>query len=92
MYTIRMSEYASLDEAGKASVLSKAARALGSTPNEALRKTRERIVRFERTHGFDSEQMKSRLASGEIKETRDVCDWLMLLNLAEHLGAVINSE
>ena len=83
-----MSDFAKMNDEAKASALSEATRALQSAPNGELRRIRERIAAFEETHGFTSADMQGRLSSGQIRETRDVCDWLMLLNLELHLGAI----
>jgi hypothetical protein len=43
------------------------------------------IARFERASGFTSAEMRTLLASGQLEETLDVCDWLMALKLRDRL-------
>ena len=43
------------------------------------------IAQFERARGFSSAEMRARLASGQLDETLDVCDWLMALKLRDRL-------
>lgn len=40
-----------------------------------------RIQYFEDLHQMSSEEMKRKLAAGEIRETADICSWLMFLNI-----------
>jgi hypothetical protein len=62
---------------------------LGSYRPEELENVQSRIeekVRaFERQHGLDSSEMKRRLEQGALRETWDVCLWLMHLHWLEDL-------
>lgn len=52
--------------------------------NRYVEGLRRRIQTAEINFGMSSETMSSRLASGEIEETSDICDWLMDINALKH--------
>ena len=42
-----------------------------------------RITSFERRYEMSSASMRQKLSRGEIKETADICSWLMLLKVTD---------
>jgi hypothetical protein len=87
---IRLSELSKLGATEKDSKLRKLMGATRRPPNGELAALDGRIREYEARAGYDSGTLKRRLASGEIAETADVCDWLMLLDLRERVGSVIS--
>ena len=53
---------------------------------ELLAAADARIAAHEAAHGMTSDEMKQRLHAGEISETLAVCQWLMDLDMREHLA------
>jgi len=56
---------------------------LNSTPNGVVTRISGEIAALESAHGISSEKMLEGLHSGDIRETEEVCHWVMLLR---HLG------
>jgi hypothetical protein len=55
------------------------------TLNGVVEQLDQRIAAFEKQYEMSSATMRKRLASGEQKETQDICLWSMLLSLREKL-------
>ena len=59
-----------------------------NTPREVWRTRLDADIRdFESRHGMASDVMLAKLNAGTIKETRDICSWLMVLKEREELGS-----
>ena len=56
-----------------------------TAPNGEIADLNERIRAFEEKHGMDSHKLREKLDKGEIRETVDVCKWLMLLTIRDRL-------
>lgn len=54
--------------------------------NGELRELDVEIKAYEDRFGFSSERMRSMVGAGEMRETLEVCDWLMTLNRRERLA------
>jgi hypothetical protein len=84
---VNPAEVARLDAAGLQVLLDEAAGVLARPPcPEEVETIRARLARYEAAHGFDGSELRRRLDAGEIRETLDVCHWLIDLNLFELLG------
>jgi hypothetical protein len=46
---------------------------------------RERVKRYEERYGLPSERLHAAVASGELAETLDVCDWLIHYDILLHV-------
>ena len=61
-----------------------------------IKRTRDRLVAFEKQYEMSSEQFESRFEAGEIEETLDFIDWLMeiqaLRSLDEQYQALRNAR
>lgn len=86
-FSIRAAELSRMTPESRASAELEMARAVRSRPNGEI-KDLDAIVRgFEQKYGFDSETMKRRLDGGSLRETTDICEWLLNLKLREHVLA-----
>lgn len=59
-----------------------------NAPNGELRQLEDEVEAFEKKFGFDSETMQAQLASGTLRETWEICQWLMTLRLRDDLAAL----
>jgi hypothetical protein len=69
---IRLSDLCSLSEAEQLQALNE----LSAEPSPA----RARIRRYELRYEMSSAEMRRQIASGQMKETADIADWLFWLN------------
>jgi hypothetical protein len=53
--------------------------------NQQLQEINERIKKLECRYEMSSDLMKSCLGRGEIKETSDICSWILLLKVKDNL-------
>jgi len=61
-------------------------KALTPIPTELkLAQLDDQIVAYEAQHGFSSEEMLTRVSSGDLEETEQICDWLLDLDLRGRL-------
>jgi hypothetical protein len=80
--SISLSELARLNDADYRTRV----RALVAVPSsQKVAELEAQIRQFEKARGLNSEEMRTRLASGQLEETLDVCDWLMALKLRDRL-------
>jgi hypothetical protein len=56
-------------------------------PNGEIRAIVARLDEYEREFGLTSDEMRARVASGELAESDDICSWLMLLDLQARVVA-----
>lgn len=66
--------------------LSNALSAVYEPINGELVEVARKIDAYERRFGFSSAEMRAKLDAGELAETSEVCDWLMLLDLRSCIG------
>jgi len=60
--------------------------AFNPTENELKEQTEaltQRITKFERRYEMSSFTMRTRLSKGAIKETADICSWMLLIKALE---------
>jgi len=88
MQTVRFSELARLEPEEKSRRLGELVQATRLPVNGELATVDAALRGYEQRHGFDSETMRRRLTSGELSESTDVCEWLMLLNLRNRLASL----
>lgn len=55
--------------------------------NGEVRLVEDKVRAYEARFDCSSETMRERVARGDLKETADVCDWLMLLDLQARLAS-----
>ena len=55
--------------------------------NGELASLQERIAEFEIRYELSSETMRAQFHTGQLKETADICKWLMLLSVREGITA-----
>lgn len=82
---LKSADLRQLDERGQEDKLKQLAWSAHAPVNGELRDVDERIRTYERQYEVRSETMRQRVASGEMPETWDVCQWLHLLNLRTRL-------
>lgn len=82
---IKLSEFASMPEQEKKIRVDALFQAAVNPTPEQLREQKNEIdseIRFfESRYQISSDKMKKLLINGEIKETADICSWLMLLKI-----------
>lgn len=52
---------------------------------EVILKTEQKIRDFERRHDMSSSRMLEQLNTGKIRESNEICDWLLAINLRDRL-------
>jgi hypothetical protein len=87
---VRLSELERLQPGEKEAKLRALVVATGQPPNGELRELDSRIHEYEQRAGLNSAALRDKLASGEVAETAEVCDWLMLLEIRERIAAVVS--
>ena len=55
-------------------------------PNGEVDYLRGRVAYLEAKYEISSDQMRERVASGELQETADIANWLILLAMRDRLG------
>ncbi len=83
--TLKLSEVALLPAERKSQVLSDFVR-VSSEANGELKELDRRIAAFERVYETTSENMQAELTSGVRKETAEICQWLMLIELQKRVS------
>jgi len=53
--------------------------------DEHMQKLQRQIALYERIYGLTSQEMVAELASGQLVENFDICEWLMNLDLLAHV-------
>lgn len=84
---IRDAELASMSPAERERTVRRMVERTRAIPNDELVETRSRLSHYETKHNMTSEHMRRLVLAGEMKETDEICDWLMLLDLRERLEA-----
>jgi len=56
-------------------------------PNGEIKSVQKKLHAYETQHGIKSDELRHKVASGEVKESAAVCSWLMLLDLQDRLVA-----
>lgn len=54
-------------------------------PNGAIVEMRKRVASFERRYEMTSDEMRKSFARGELKDTADTSEWLMLLRTMDRV-------
>lgn len=83
---VRLSELAKMPEAERNETLRKLveeARKPWGPEQEARHQARLRV--YEDAHGMTTEEMRRKLAAGEIQETGEICSWLIFAKAGEHV-------
>ncbi len=73
-------------------VLRELVRGMRTVPNGELPELDAKIRKFESRSGFNSQTLLARVKSGEQRETWEVCEWLLLLDLRESIAALRSSS
>lgn len=55
--------------------------------NGEVRELDARIAEYQQRFGMSSDEMRGKLASGDLVETVDICRWLMLLKLRDRVAS-----
>ncbi len=55
-------------------------------PNGEMVALDAQIARLEKQHGKTSAQMRADLEAGRVTETMEICEWMQLLEIKEHLA------
>jgi hypothetical protein len=86
---IKLSEFASMSEEETESRVDELFQAANNPSTEQFEQQKseleQEILFFESQYNMASEEMKQRLAMGEISESADICSWLMLLKIRGQL-------
>lgn len=83
---LSLSEFSNLPENQQQEKVTAFARAVCSPTNGELRSIADEIASYEIRYEMPSNVMQERLESGAIKETADICSWLMLLEVRDSLA------
>lgn len=83
---LRLSELRDLPDVERSAKLRSLVEATRRPPNGEVARLDARIREREQEHGFSSAELRCRLAQGTVRETPAVCEWLMLLDLREHIA------
>lgn len=78
-------EYRKMTPTERKAVLKAASVVLASPPNGELHDVDLEIRAFEERLNLPSETMKERVSEGSLKETWEICQWLMLLSRRERI-------
>lgn len=84
---VKLSDLRGLAEAERARTLSELVSATRQPPNGEIVALNARLVAYEQEHGIKSEDLAEKLHAGLLRETPDVCEWLMLLSLRNRIGS-----
>jgi hypothetical protein len=80
-HSISMSEFKDLSETQQESLLAALVESARTTPpNGEIKLLDKEIEKFEKKFSISSEEMKKRLFRGKMRETSEICNWLMLLH------------
>lgn len=85
--SVKASELNRLPSSEQEAVLRDLVEVVRSKPNGELKDLDSRIVAYEVKHGMSSEQLRRELSQGRMKESWEICQWLMLLDQRDLLGA-----
>jgi predicted neutral ceramidase superfamily lipid hydrolase len=83
--SLYLSELVGLSEEERSRRLAELARAAFEPANGELDEVRAKVSEFEARYEMTSDRMLEKLRQGELAETSDVCDWLVLLKMREQL-------
>ena len=82
---MKLSEFSQLDDAGKEAKLAEFARSRQEPLDGQLQYLNEKIAEYETTYEMSSETMVESLKNRKIKETADICSWMMLIDVRNQL-------
>ena len=88
MTAIRVSDLTRMSPEDRVTAVADLARAARRAPNGEVSEIEAGIEAYEAKYGIDSDELQRQVAEGRRAETEDVCGWLMLLRLREHLATV----
>jgi hypothetical protein len=86
-YSISMTEFKALSETQQENQLAALVAATRTPPNGEIKLLDKQIEILESKFGISSEEMKKRLFHGQMRETMEICNWLMLLHTRGDLVA-----
>ncbi len=78
-------EFVSADEEGQQQMLAAASAALRSEPNGEIKELEAKLRLYEDKFDIPSDEIRSMVSNGALRETWEVCEWLMVLKLKERL-------
>jgi hypothetical protein len=84
--SIRLADLAGISREEIEARLTPLSAGLDSPLNGELEELNSRIGAFEDAYQMDSERMRTRVTSGEMSETADVCQWLILVKLRDRIA------
>lgn len=84
--SVRISDLGKMEPNKRSRVLDTLVRATQGPPNGEVAQLTERIRRFETDYGMSSQSMRSALSDGSLRETTEICEWLMLLGMRDRIG------
>lgn len=59
-----------------------------SPPNGEMRALDDKISAFEKQHGMNSADMRDGVRVGKVRETAEICTWLMILEMRDRLASL----
>jgi hypothetical protein len=83
---MRMAEFARMPRPQQDRVLREMVAATKEPPNGECAEVDAEIHAFEQRFGIDSAAMRAQVRSGEMKESWDICKWLMTLDRRDRLA------
>jgi len=90
--SIPLSEFHGASDARRDELLSELVRDARTPPNGEAKEIDAEIRVFEQRYEMTSAQMVERLTGGQQRETFDICNWLMLLEVRDRLGEPTRSH
>jgi hypothetical protein len=82
---VKLSSLAGLSDEELRGVVARLHQAADRRPNGELERVCARIRAYEQKYDVTSETMRHEVGDGLRRETSDVCQWLLLLDLRAHL-------
>lgn len=86
-YHVRLSDLAHMPKADADKALGELVTSASGRRNGQAAALDARIRQFELQYEVTSDEMRERLATGELKETADIASWLFYLQARDHGGA-----
>jgi len=87
MAVLKLSDFRKMPSSEQAEAVSTFVKGKADSNKGDLLRLASRIAAFEDKFGFESKYLNTKMATGEIQDSHDVCTWLMLLKTQAHVKA-----
>lgn len=87
--SIKLSDFAKLSQEEKDKAIQELLKAVMEPPTpEELAELDAKILTYETKYGIPTDKIHESIDNGTLKETNEVCSWIMLANLRERIKGV----